>query len=167
MIRINALSRPRQQGFVLITVIMLTLILIILALAMISLNSTQTQIATNSADAEISFQTAEAALHQAEDTLLAGNYPTTAGNGFYSTPNTTNVPLWTSVDWTSSAVTQTGFTGSSNTQGAYIIELLQIHTIPLGCDQKARITWYRVTARAVGPSGKSPVLLQSTVHTQC
>jgi len=176
MIYTKTLHRNSQQGFVLVTAIILVLLITILALSMVSLNSTQTRIATNAADSQVAFQTAEAALHQAEDSLISGSIsiPSPCGSisvaGVYCAPSATSTPLWASVNWTSTtAAVQTGFTGSSSRQGAYIIEQLPVTTTPIGCTQNVgnKVSWFRITARAVGASGQSPVMLQSVIHTWC
>jgi type IV pilus assembly protein PilX len=154
-----------QQGSVLITVIILVLILTVTAISEVSFNSTQTRIATNSADRQIAFMTAEGALSQGINNLLAGTYPTTGflantSGLFVFNPN--NAPLWTTIGWTSSAVIPS-YQGNSNTQGAFFIE--QLPSITLPGQNMSNHTWiYRITARAVGASGNSPVILQATVQ---
>ena len=157
-------SRTTQRGSVLITTLILLIMLTVLGLAMISLNSTQTRIATNSSDAQQAYQTAEGALNQAANNLLAGNY-TQAGfiantNGLYAF-DTSITPRWQSVDWTNGTNVTQCTTCGMGTQAAFIIEYMPPVNVPgVGARQV-----YRVTARALGVSGKSPVVLQSTVLT--
>ena len=159
------ISRTTQRGSVLITTLILLIMLTVLGLAMISLNSTQTRIATNSSDAQQAYQTAEGALNQAANNLLAGNY-TQAGfiantNGLYAF-DTSITPRWQSVDWTNNVqVGQCAPACGMGNNAAFIIEYMPPVNVPgVGVRQV-----YRVTARALGVSGKSPVVLQSTVLT--
>ena len=156
-----------QRGAVLLITVMLVLMLTILALGLVALNSTQTRIATNSADVQIAFQTAEAALNQAQSNLLAGAYPIgnfqSNGNGLYIF-NPANPPLWTTILWSGAAVISS-FQGNSSTPAAYFIELLPSVVLP-GQNMKKVTRVYRVTARGVGASGGAPVLLQATVQIQ-
>ena len=157
-------ARSSQRASVLITTMILLIMLTVLGLAMISLNSTQTRIATNSADAQEAYQTAEGALNQGAANLQSGSY-TLADfiantNGLY-TFNAAGAPIWTTVAWTSaSGAIQCTACGAS-TQAAYIIEYLPPVVVPGSAPKHA----YRITARAVGISGKSPVELQATVLT--
>lgn len=163
MIRQHA-SRSSQRASVLITTMILLIMLTVLALAMISLNTTQTRIATNSADAQGAYETAEGALNQAASNLQSGSYSladfVANTNGLY-TFDPTSAPIWTTVAWTvATGAMQCTNCGVSN-KAAYIIEYLPAVIVP-GAGPKHP---YRITARAVGPSGKSPVMLQGTVLT--
>jgi type IV pilus assembly protein PilX len=157
---------------VLVITAILLVLLTILALAAVSMNTTQTRIATNSADSQVAYQTAEAALNQAQAKLLAGSYTAFAGNtaGLY-TASTATTPVWlgqnNNSDWWSSAANaiQGTFAGGSTAAGAYVIELLPTVTKP-GQNVDAPTQVYRITARGVGASGTSPVVLQSTVQVQ-
>jgi type IV pilus assembly protein PilX len=158
-------SRPSQRASVLITTMILLMMLTVLALAMISLNTTQTRIATNSADAQEAYQTAEGALNQAAANLQAGNYPLANfianTNGLY-TFDSASAPLWTTVAWSNASGALQCTACGASTNAAYIIEYLPAVNIP-GSPAPQRV--YRITARAVGISGSSPVVLQATVLT--
>ena len=157
-----------HRGTVLLITIMLMLMLTVLGLGLVSLNSTQTRIATNSGDAQIAFQTAEGALNQAQSNILAGNYPASSflanNNGLYIF-NPANAVLWSSVNWANSGAVVQSFQGGSKTPAAYIIELLPSVILP-GQSFKKATSVFRITARAVGPSGGAPVILQSTLQIQ-
>lgn len=165
----SSLHRPRQQrGSVLIITVILLLLLTILGLGTVSLNTTQTRIATNSADAQISFQTAEGVLNQAQTNIVAGDYAYAnflAGDKGLYIFDPAAAPIWTTVDWGSASAAIQSFQGKSTVPGAYIIELLPSFIRP-GQSLKKFTRVFRVTARAVGPSGGAPVLLQSTVQLQ-
>ncbi len=161
-------SRRQQRGSVLIITVILVLLLTILGLGTVSLNTTQTRIATNSADAQISFQTAEGVLNQAQTKLIAGDYAyanfLAGDNGLYLFDPAV-APVWTTIDWSIAGVAIPSFQGKSAVPGAYIIELLPSFVRP-GQSLKRVTRVFRITARAVGPSGGAPVLLQSTVQLQ-
>jgi type IV pilus assembly protein PilX len=160
--------RFKQRGSVLIVTIIMILLLTILGLGTVSLNTTQTRIATNSADVQISFQTAEGAINQANTDLIAGNYTfqefVAGEKGLYIfDPNTT--PIWKTIDWNNSDLSIPGFKGSSNEDSKVIIELLPSFTRP-GQSLKSTTRVFRITVRSIGASGKSPTILQSTVQIQ-
>jgi type IV pilus assembly protein PilX len=154
----------RNRGGILITTLILLVMLTILSLTMMSLNITQTRIATNSADAQESYQTAEGALNQAAANLQAGNYSladfSANANGLYIF-SSNSAPIWTTVNWANAAgsiqCTSCGVSGTA----AYVIEYLPPVLVPGSGTKKA----YRITARAVGVSGLSPVILQANVLT--
>ncbi|MEO6920043.1 MAG: PilX N-terminal domain-containing pilus assembly protein [Collimonas sp.] len=157
-----------QRGATLFITTIMMLLLTILALGAMSLNSMQTRIATNAADAQIAFQTAEGALNQAQTNIIAGNYPpgtfVANSNGLY-TFAPASAPLWTTVNWSSSSAAIQSFTGNSSAPAAYIIEQLPSVIRP-GQNYKKQTQVFRVTVRAVGASGGAPVMLQSTVQIQ-
>jgi type IV pilus assembly protein PilX len=157
-----------QMGSVLILTLLIMLMLTILAVTEVSFNSTQTRIATNTADEQVAFQTAEGALNEATNNLLANNYPIasflTNANGMYLF-NATNAPLWTTIDWSNAGAVIMSFQGSSSTKAAYFIELLP-SVIKGGQNSGTPTQVYRITVRAVGATGNSPVILQSTIQSQ-
>ena len=157
-----------QHGSILIITLLLMLMLTIMAVSQVSFNSTQNHIATNTNDAQIAFQTAEGALNEATNNLLAGTYATSSflsnANGLYQF-NVNNAPLWTTVDWTNSAAVIMSFKGGSSARAAYLIELLP-SIVKGGQNNTLPTQVYRITARAVGASGNSPVILQATLEMQ-
>lgn len=161
-------SRILQQGSVLILTLLLMVMLTVIAVTQVNFNSTQTHIATNTADSQIAFHTAEGALNEATDHLIAGTYPTTSFLSntkglYYFDPS--NPPLWTTVDWTNSSAVILSFQGQSSAQGAYMIEQLPSVILP-GQNAGAPAQVFRITAHGVGASGSSPVTLQSTLQLQ-
>ncbi len=160
----------REQGSTLIVTIILVLLLTILGLGGIAVNSTQTRIATNAADSQIAFQTAEGALRLVQSGLLSGTYPKQnflANSGGLYLLQPSNAPLWKTIDWSSSSDVISGFQGSSSSPSKFFIEQLP-SVVPPGTGFKTpqSISIYRVTARAVGASGGSPVILQDTIRIQ-
>lgn len=165
-------SRSSQRASVLITTLILLIMLTVLALGMMSLNTTQTRIATNTADAQQSYQTAEGALNQASLNVQSGNYALADfianTNGLY-TFNAANTPLWTTLTnagtgtggWADAASAIQCTTCGASTKASYIIEYLPTVAVPGSGPKPA----YRITAHATGISGNSPVVLQATVLT--
>lgn len=156
------------QGSVLIITLLLMLMLTVMAVTQVSFNSTQTRIATNTTDIQVAFQTAEGALSAATNNLLAGNYAVGSflsnTNGLYLS-NASSAPLWTTVDWSGVNSTIKSFQGNSNAQAAYIVEQLPSVIRP-GQNMSTPTQVYRITSRAVGASGSSSIMLQSTVQIQ-
>jgi len=163
-------SRP-QRGVVLIATAVLLVILTIISLAGVSMISTQTRVATNSADVQVAYQTAEGALNAAQNALIAGSIDprlflnNTAG---YYTLDPSSAPVWANAQlWlpANAGKVAQGFQGGSAAKALYVIEQLP-SVIKPGQDMKRPTQVYRVTARATGSSGNAPVVLQSTVQLQ-
>ncbi|MEO7129529.1 MAG: PilX N-terminal domain-containing pilus assembly protein [Rhodoferax sp.] len=171
-------SRSSQRASVLITTMILLIMLTLLGLSLISLNSTQTRVATNSADAQEAYQTAEGALNQAAQALQSGAYTynnlSINANGLYtdalpssailSSASAPLWPAWTQAQWNNPANAIQCTTCGAGKNAAYFIEALP-PTAPPGATQKPNqnVYVYRITAHAVGSSGNSPVTLQGTV----
>nr|WP_237759450.1 pilus assembly protein [Legionella parisiensis] len=144
------------------------LVLIVLALTAVSLNTTQTRIAANATDTEISLEKTEGALNEAINNLIKGTYDATNflqnSNGLYVL-NPTAPPLWSTANWSSSTSVISSFQGYSNTPASYIIEQLPSIIQP-GQNMKTPTRVYRITARSIGASGNTTVMLQSTIQIQ-
>jgi type IV pilus assembly protein PilX len=155
-----------ERGAVLIVTLILLFVITILAVSEVSFNSILTRIATNTADAQVAFQTAEGVLNQAANQVLTGGYTlndfTSNTAGLYLF-NANNAPLWTSVSWTGSGQVVQSYQGNSNVQGAYIIEQLPSVTLP-GQSMSKPTAIYRITSRAVGASGSGAVIMQAIVQ---
>jgi type IV pilus assembly protein PilX len=157
-----------QRGSVIILALMLMLMLTIMAITQMTVNTSQTRIATNMADQQIAFTTAEGALNEATNAVIAGTYTPQAFIGgtsglYVFDPN--NTAKWSTIDWSSSSSVIKSFKGSSNSQSAYIIEQLP-SIIQLGQNMNSPTRVYRITARGVGASGSSVVILQTTLQIQ-
>jgi type IV pilus assembly protein PilX len=157
-----------QQGSVLILTLLLLVMLTVVAVTQVNFNRTQTHIATNTADSQVAFQTAEGALNEATNNLIAGNFTTTSflsnANGLYYF-NQNNAPMWANVDWTSSNAIILSFKGQSSARGAYMIEQLPSVILP-GQNANSPAQVFRITAHGAGASGSSPITLQSTLQLQ-
>lgn len=167
----SKLFRTSEQGSVLIITIIVLLLLTVLGLGAVALNSTQTRIATNSADAQVSFQTAEGTLRLAESNLVFGIYQHSSflanTRGLYI-QDPTNAPKWNNnTFWSDSNAVLSGFQGQSKIPASFFIEQLpSVVTQGTGFKTSQSVAIYRITAQAVGPSGGSVVRLQSTVKIQ-
>jgi type IV pilus assembly protein PilX len=169
-------ARPHamQRGSILIATIFLVLMLTILGIGAMSLNTTQTRIATNTADSQTAFQTAEGALTEAQAILTVPNYDHKSfpiGNAGYYAFTVGNAPTWTTIDWTGNTAA-VSFQGKAKNPGYYIIEQLGVTPIVgTGTNPKngvpQPVNWnYRITSRAFGASGGPMVMLQATVQIQ-
>lgn len=157
-----------KNGSVLIITLLLMVMLTIIAVSQLSFNSTQTHIATNTADAQIAFETAAGALNDGTNNLFAGTFTTSSflsnTKGLYNF-NPNDAPYWSTVDWTNNNAVISSFQGSSLGQSAYIIEQLPSVIRP-GQSMGSSTQVFRITAHAVGASGNSAVILQSTLVIQ-
>lgn len=161
-------SLTREKGSILVISLLLMLSLTIIAVSQVSFNSTQSRIAANTADSHVAFQTAEGAINEAINNLLAGSYATASflsnTNGLYFY-NASAAPLWTTINWTSNSAVISSFQGSSSAQAVFFIELLP-SVIKRGQNSNVPTQVYRITARAVGGSGNTSIILQTTVQVQ-
>ncbi|MFA6303428.1 MAG: pilus assembly protein [Legionella sp.] len=160
----NALKK--QNGYVLLLTLILLVMLTTLALSEVSLNTGQTRIAGNATDTEICFEKTEGALNQAINSLLSNTYAPSSfasnANGLYLL-NQSAAPLWTTIEWTSNSAVIQSFQGSSGSAASYFIEQLP-SVIQPGQNMKTPTQIYRVTARALGASGNSATILQTTLQ---
>jgi type IV pilus assembly protein PilX len=179
-------TRSSQQGYILISTIIIVLLITMLALAGVSFNSTQTRIATNSKDGQIAFQTAEVVLRQVSDIVQSGAfapvgklgcgllgapvvptelYATCVGSGLTAATDN-EIPLWQTANAPWLAVLPNGtttFQGGSSQPGAYIVEGMPTNTNVPGSSAGLSLRPYRITVEAWGGVNGAPpqVMLQS------
>lgn len=173
----HANASRRQRGFVLLTALVLLLVLTLAALVAMVYQANQARVAGNTANAQISFETAEGALRIAEGQLLTGAYTgvpfTTAGNNGLYLFNPLQAPLWTNPStWSGSGTTfASTFSGLSSAAPQVMIE--QLPSVAMPGQSLASVQYgggvqtvnvYRITVRAVGANGKAPVMVQSIFH---
>ena len=167
MNQLYSISQSRQQGYVLLTTLILMIMLTMLALTQVSLNTTQTRVATNVTDTEITFEKTEGAVNEAINNLNNGTYISASflnnSNGLYLY-NQNSAPLWKNVNWSSGSVISS-FQGKAGTQASYFIEKLPSVCQP-GQNCKIPTNIYRITGRGLGANGNSSVVIQTTVQTQ-
>jgi type IV pilus assembly protein PilX len=162
------MTQMKQCGYVLLTTLVLMIVITVLALTQVSLNTSQTRVAANATDSEVSFEKTEGAMNEALNKLINGTYTSTTflnnSNGLYLYDPTAS-PLWQTISWTSAASVIKSFQGSSGAQASYIIEQLP-SVIQPGQNMKSPTNIYRITARALSASGNSSVLIQTTLQIQ-
>jgi len=152
------------------------LVIIILGLAGSMQARLRMHVSTNSLSSQIALQSAEATLKQSFASMLSGSFDTASYSansaGFY-TLSITSAPIWqqnsnTASFWTSASNAVQSFQGNSQYPAAYVVEKLP-NTVVAG-QSLGNVNSYglvsngevfRVTARAVGPQGQSPVMLQA------
>lgn len=164
----SSLPQYKQEGYILLMSLILLTLLTILAISGVVINTSQTQVATNVTETEVSFEKAEGAINQALNLLINGTYSAPNfvlnSSGLYLL-NPSNTPLWNTVNWSSSTAVINSFQGYSGSQASFIIEQLPSVVKP-GQSMKTPTHVYRITARAVGASGNSSIMLQSTLQIQ-
>jgi type IV pilus assembly protein PilX len=174
-------GRNSQSGAVLIVALIFLAIMATLAASSIQTTTTNERIAGSVRDKSTAFQAAETTLKAAEDFVLtttavffatgatptiAGLYPATVTVSGVTTDSWRYVDqnnLWS--DNTAVAIYSIGGNYLSNILAAppsYIIEEIKSFSTPSGGGPPTASTYYRVTARAVGLTPNSEVVLQST-----
>ena len=163
---------PRaQQGIALIVVLILLLVMSLLAI--VSLRSTlmEERMSANMADRSLSFQAAEAALRQGEQT--AAMHPGLPANGcaagLCAMPAPTDAPRWKDPAIWAAARTVDVDLGGKTAQSKYIVELVATNVPSVqqcldSQDVNARCAGnesrYRITALS-SADGRATVMLQS------
>jgi type IV pilus assembly protein PilX len=167
-----------QKGVALFISLVLLLVLTIVGVSAVQTTSLEERMARNARDRMLAFQAAEAALSDAE-VELRGMTTTNAfgdgSNGLWSAPelgadeNWRNPAIWTD---NRSIIAPTTLDGVSEDEPSrYMIEHLAtvvrsdesfVLSDPYAGGGAATIEIFRVTARGVGGSANSRVLLQST-----
>lgn len=179
----NASARPfrttYQHGVALLIGLVLLIVLSIMAMVAMQLVSSQNRVASGAWNAQMSLATGEGALGNAETALLNGavSFATDADGDYVF--NATEVPVWADPDfaWTgNNVVSGASFTNGvafANTdypqsKAEVVVEQLPAVVAPgqsmcvgYSCNSGS-IEVFRVTAHAVGPDGKMPVLVQDT-----
>lgn len=168
MNNLSSLTGARQKGYILITTLVLLVMVTALALTQAGLNSTQTRVATNATDSEISFEKTEGAVNEALNRLINSTYTSESflrnNNGLYLFDQS-EAPLWKTINWSSASDAIQSFQGNTSSQASYIIEQLPSVIRP-GQNMKKPTRVYRVTGYGVGATGSTAVLLQSTLQIQ-
>ncbi|HXX84786.1 MAG TPA: PilX N-terminal domain-containing pilus assembly protein [Casimicrobiaceae bacterium] len=172
----------RQSGMSLFPALMFLLVLTVLGVSALNSALMQEKMVANAKDLNLAFQSAEAALRDAEADVQRPNFSVAASfspacaNGL-CTPITGDISK--AIDWSSSAVTR-GYGSQTGApalpvvaaQPRYVIEKLQALSdsgvgksvgIGLGATGTGTVgAWYRLTALGVGTRPETRVILQST-----
>lgn len=151
---------------VLPTVLIMLLILSVASVVLVEQISTQTRMAGNSANTDMSLQVAEALLQTATSKLLSGAYTEAQfradANGLYyfrasNYSFSTKVPWETPAAWNSTPQQPVVSPGDATTDRRFMIEELPAVVSPGGSTQKA----YRITARVIGQGQQGTIMLQT------
>lgn len=168
MNNLSSIAQFNQQGYILLTTLVLMIMISVMAITQVSSNTSQTRVATNATDTEITFEKTEGALNEALNQVINSTYTTESflrnTNGLYLFDHTA-APLWKTVNWSSTAAVIPSFQGSSGSQASYIIEQLPSVVQP-GQNMSKPTRVFRATARSVGANGNSSIMIQSTVQIQ-
>ncbi|MHB1084990.1 MAG: pilus assembly PilX family protein [Thiobacillus sp.] len=161
------ISRNHQTGVVLITGLIFMVVLTILAVAAMRSTTLEERMTGNARDRDMAFQSAEAALRAGEQVLTGASLPVfTAGTA--NTPRIaagTQVTYWkTTHNWTQSTAMPWAPAGTYSAP-RYVIEEMGITAGTggggLGIGPIADSGVYRITARGVGSSANTMVILQA------
>lgn len=172
----SRVGRGAQRGMALVISLVLLIVLSLTALAAMKFVATQSRVASNSWNAQMSLATGEGALVTAENQLLSGVTPrdfAANAHGAYRL-DWNNVPQWaqSGFAWSGSNVLPAVIFSNSlypKSTAHVVAEQLPSVAAPgqslcgsaYGCNGGI-LHVFRVTANAVGPDGKLPVLLQDT-----
>lgn len=161
-----------QSGIVLAVSLLLLLVLTLVGIAAIHSTTLDERLTSDQRDQEAAFQAAEAALRAGESLLQgvsAGDFSNS--NGLY---DASAAITWRSADWSNSGTDPTLKTivykarldpQPASAPSFYIIKTARVNTAPDANPSTATpegaSTVYEIYARAVGPSGKHAVILES------
>jgi type IV pilus assembly protein PilX len=160
-----------QRGAALITALLLLVVLTILGMSVMQMSRVQEKMAGNTRDINVSFESAEGALRNAEALIAKQSSrpvacPDTSCpfRALSSVPDVSNQ----SKDWWSSngqAFADAGgnpMSGVSDNPRYVIEEIAQVAPIPDPTNPQPGRTFYQVTARSTGASGLANTIVQST-----
>ncbi len=167
--------RSGERGVALLVGLVLLIILTIAALVAVQLVSIQNRVAGNAWGEQMSLATGEGGLGTADSALLGGTLNFASGTDGQYVFNPAALPQWSdpAFNWNLTANVLAGY-GFSNSQypkssAKVIIEQLPAVAAPgqsmcvgYNCSG-GTIQVFRITANAVGPDGKLPAVVQSTV----
>lgn len=160
-------TAQEQRGFALFACLVILLVLTVLATAGVQNSLLQERMAGHIRDRDVAFQAAEAALREGEAFLSQATLPAFDGSdGLYQPAAPGDAPVWAGVDWFTEARTYSGSLPGLAEPPQYIIEELPATFAASGsvaADEPAvDAGMYRITARSIGGSGNTEVVLQTT-----
>ncbi len=159
----NLASPSRQRGVTLIVALIFLAILMLLGVTVAQTTSMEERMAGNTRDRDLALQSAEAALSAADLALRALRDPTTGvinaafdgstpGYVTYSPANASDAAYWNAYDWANGSQSAGTSLSQVSAQPRYVIEKLP---------DAATTQRFRVTARGVGASANTVVILQA------
>jgi type IV pilus assembly protein PilX len=170
-------ASPKQDGVVLLVVLIFLLILSLLGVTAARMQTVEERMARNDGNRQLGAQAAEAALRSAETGLVTGLYVNFAGNsnGLYAPLMSGGSPV-PGLNWKSTAAVLP-YTGpalasvpAASRTPKFVIESLPSVAIAgedisvASLNAPSPVTVYRVTAQGVGADGTSTTTLQSIVR---
>ncbi|HRH81321.1 MAG TPA: PilX N-terminal domain-containing pilus assembly protein [Thiobacillaceae bacterium] len=156
-------SRHRQAGAALVVGLIFIVLLTMLGISAFGISSLEERMAGHSRDRMLAFQAAEAALRDCEDNGLANGYVV------YNSQNparwSSGNAVWTGTNSTSYTGTVTGVSAAPRC----ILEEMERQECVVGGSLASHTATsgsflYRVTARGVGSSPNTVVMLQTVFH---
>ena len=167
----------RQQGAVMIVTLLILLLLTMIGINAMQTNTQEEKMAGNMRNRNLAFEAAEAVLRESEQEFIenlvnTGNF--TGNNGLYSEDNALPSDLFDHTTWTDAqSRSSNGTISGVFEQPRYMVQKvkkvnpqgqagadLRIHNY--GDNSTSEVaTIFRITARGVGGSSKSQVILQS------
>jgi type IV pilus assembly protein PilX len=145
-----------QRGVTLIVALIFLAILMLLGVTVAQTSSLEERMAGNTRDRDLAFQSAEAALKDAEADLtgfLANAFDgSTAGLIAFDAATSNNATYWNAYDWEDASQAASTALKEIAEQPKYVIEKLP---------DVATTKRFRVTARGIGSSTNTVVILQA------
>lgn len=158
-----------QQGAVLIVSLLILLVMTIIGITSVQVTTLQEKMAGNLRDKSVAFQAAESALRAGENLLLPTKTPPIFnGGGYYRASETAFKKMMDGTwSWTDNTKvrTYTGLTGLA-ANPVYIIEEINPSLAGGGSSLgggggSSKVSYYRITARAVGANPNTVAMVQS------
>lgn len=158
------LPHRTQSGIALIVSLLLLVVITLLGITGMRNTTLEEKMAGNMRDHQLAFHAAESALRDAESKLQAVTLPNFNNTNGYYQPDTT---IWKTVDWNpannGAIAVSTTIPGVAE-QPSYYLEEMPATNMggSLEAGAALNVGTYRITARAVGGSATSEVILQET-----
>ena len=161
----NTTFPPSQRGAALLTVLLLLLIMTLLGLASLRSGLLEERMSGNLYDRSVSFQSAEAALREAEVSIVARTNAYDGSDGTFPLPVADDTPRWIDVGTVWRNATNLGGASAALTT-RFIVEEMGVAPTWRGCDRvipqdpSCMTGRFRITAVSQG-AGRAQVMLQS------
>jgi type IV pilus assembly protein PilX len=170
-------TRQDQRGVALFMSLIMLLIITMMGISSVQTTSLQQRMSQNAADANLSFQSAESGLRDAEDhieTFLSLNgFDGGAGDGYYFEGDPTDTPIWRNIDWLDDGA---NFRDGEDVPGTarapkYLIEHVKtvisdadaLNLDNIGQDTgSGRTQMFRITVHGTGGTVNAHTMLQAT-----
>ncbi len=148
--------RSRQRGVTLIVALIFLAILMLLGVTVAQTSSLEERMAGNTRDRDLALQSAEAALKDAEADLpgfLTNAFDgSTEGLIAFNAANANHAAYWNAYDWDNASQLASTSLDEVAEQPRYVIEKLP---------DSATTKRFRITARGIGSSANTAVILQA------